>query len=219
MVETAPHREAVPSGYDRRVFINCPFDPAYRPMLDAVVFAVLVCGFTPCSALEIVGSDSTRIGKIMDLIASCRLGIHDISRVELNEENLPRFNMPLELGLWLGAGRFGCWPPPKRDCLVLDTERFRYQRFVSDIGGQDISAHANDPARAVRHVREFLQAQLSAEDDPLLPGGGDIARRFGAFQSALPVLCATQRLTLDELTYIDHARLALRWLARDAESG
>jgi len=32
---------------------------------------------------------------------------HDISRTELNEHSLPRFNMPLELGLFLGASRFG----------------------------------------------------------------------------------------------------------------
>ena len=36
----------------KRVFINCPFDPDYRELFEAIVFAVLHCGFEPCSALE-----------------------------------------------------------------------------------------------------------------------------------------------------------------------
>ena len=34
------------------VFINCPFDPDFQPIFDAVVFAVLRSGFTPRCALE-----------------------------------------------------------------------------------------------------------------------------------------------------------------------
>ena len=42
------------------------------------------------------------------MIADCRYGIHDISRTELDRDSgLPRFNMPLELGIFLGAKRFG----------------------------------------------------------------------------------------------------------------
>jgi len=31
--------------YDYDVFINCPFDSGYRPMLNAFVFAGHDCGF------------------------------------------------------------------------------------------------------------------------------------------------------------------------------
>ncbi len=30
--------------YDRRVFINCPFDAQYQPLIEAIVFAVRDCG-------------------------------------------------------------------------------------------------------------------------------------------------------------------------------
>ena len=47
-----------------------------------------------------------RLLKILCIIGECRLGIHDISRTELDAASgLPRFNMPLELGL---RGRLRC---------------------------------------------------------------------------------------------------------------
>jgi hypothetical protein len=52
------------SPYDGNVFINCPFDAAYRPLLNAIVFAVQDCGlFTRC-AMEVQDSGEVRITKI-----------------------------------------------------------------------------------------------------------------------------------------------------------
>ncbi len=71
------------------------------------MFTVVRCGYHPRCALEVIDGGQTRISKIEKLIEECNLGIHDISRTELNEHGLPRFNMPLELGLFLGAKRYG----------------------------------------------------------------------------------------------------------------
>ena len=52
---------------------------------------------------ELDDGGQTRIDKIFALIEQCRYGIHDLSPTELDAvNNLPRFNMPLELGLFLG---------------------------------------------------------------------------------------------------------------------
>ena len=92
------------SHYNDNVFINCPFDSVYKPLFDAVVFAVLDCGFIPRCALEEDDASQVRIDKIYNIISDCRYGIHDISRIELDEPSgFPRFNMPLELGVFLGA--------------------------------------------------------------------------------------------------------------------
>lgn len=40
------------SDYHDSVFINCPFDSDYKPLLDAIVFAVFDCGFIARCALE-----------------------------------------------------------------------------------------------------------------------------------------------------------------------
>ncbi len=94
--------------YRHSVFINCPFDEDYVELFDTAVFAVHDCGFIARSALEIDDGAQVRIEKIIAVIRQCRYGIHDISRTELDiTTELPRFNMPLELGLFLGAKAYG----------------------------------------------------------------------------------------------------------------
>jgi hypothetical protein len=94
----------MPAAYDRSVFINCPFDDRYRPLFHAIIFAVHDCGFLARCALELEDSGEERIRKIKRIIRECQYGVHDISRVQLDSgTGLPRFNMPLELGLFLGA--------------------------------------------------------------------------------------------------------------------
>jgi hypothetical protein len=135
------------------VFVNCPFDDLYRPIFGAV-FAVHDCGYVARCSLEVTDASQVRIEKIAAIIAACRLGIHDISRTEIDPEtNLPRFNMPLELGLFLGAKRFGSRQHRNKNCLILDLEKYRYQKFISDIAGQDIAAHGARPNDAIRAVR------------------------------------------------------------------
>jgi hypothetical protein len=118
--------------YARQVFFNCPFDDDYRPLFQAIIFTVLASGFVIRSSKERDDGSETRIGKIMEIIEASRYGIHDISRVELDPVNhLPRFNMPLELGLFLGAKHFSQDSKQRgKRCLVLDVEPYRYQQFM-----------------------------------------------------------------------------------------
>jgi hypothetical protein len=131
--------------YKRGVFVDCPFDAAYRAMFNAIVFTVFFCGMTPRSALEIDDANKSRIDKIVALISDCRLGIHDISRGELNEHGLPRFNMPLELGLFMGAQRFSGPARRQKESLVLDEKPFGFYNFISDIAGHDVTPHGGPP--------------------------------------------------------------------------
>lgn len=204
-------RAQLDAAYQRGVFINCPFDDAYRPLFDAIVFVVFVCGLVPRSALEITDASQTRIEKIQALIEDCRWGIHDISRVELNEHGLPRFNMPFELGLFLGARRFGDARQHLKSCLVLDTDLFRFQKFISDISGQDITPHGGVPARVIAAVRNWLSNFLPGAD-PTIPGGAEITRRFERFQADLPELCQQVHVERDEMTFADYTRMVSTWL-------
>lgn len=70
----------------------------------------------------------TRIDKLYGLIEACRYGIHDLSRTELDKTyRLPRFNMPLELGIFLWAKRYGGSKQKQKRLLILDIEPYRYQ--------------------------------------------------------------------------------------------
>lgn len=198
--------------YDYDVFINCPFDPDYRSMLDALVFAVHDCGFQARSALEIDDSGRVRIENIVELIRECHYGIHDISRTELDSaNNLPRFNMPLELGLFLGATRFGSPKQQRKRALILDQEPYRYQKFISDIAGQDIKSHDGDPELAIRQVRNWLSSSPTMAD-VLIPGPRRIVERYWLFCDELPELCRRVRLDPDDLIFNDFTTCVSEWL-------
>jgi len=88
-----------------------------------LTFTVHACGFYARASLEAADSAENRLDKILRIIEECRFGIHDVSRTEANDEGLPRFNMPLELGLFLGYRRYGTPRDHRKVCLVLDRER------------------------------------------------------------------------------------------------
>ena len=197
--------------YDQNVFVNCPFDPSYAPIFDAIIFAIHDCGFVARCALEESDSAQVRVEKIYGIISECRFGIHDVSRTELDATlGLPRFNMPLELGIFLGARKFGGGRQRQKRCLVLDRERFRYQAYLSDISGQDIKEHADDPAKAIKAVRDWLSH--FAPKDVMRPGGKKMAKRYGVFLDELPALLREVDVEREELIYNDYTTIMVGWL-------
>ncbi len=162
--------------------------------------------------MEAYDGGAVRIEKIAALIRNCRRGIHDISRTEPNPAGLPRFNMPFELGLFLGARRFGAGRRRNKTCLVMDRDPYRYQSYLSDIAGQDIQAHSGDPARAIGAVRTWL-----ASDAPglAIPGGEEIARRYAQFSRTLTLVLLGTRLRRDEMTFADYPSIVESWLLSD----
>lgn len=193
------------------VFLNCPFDELYRPIFEAVVFAVHDCGYVARCSLEVTDASQVRIEKIAAIINACKFGIHDISRTELDPATrLPRFNMPLELGLFLGAKRFGAPRHRSKTCLILDVERYRYQTFISDISGQDIAAHGGEPDEAIGAVRDWLSA--ATPRTITIPAGSIIARRYGTFREELPAACERLQLRVEELTFADYVVQVEEWL-------
>lgn len=125
-----PERSRREATYETSIFFNCPFDQPYKPIFDALIFTAFDCGYVPRCALEIDDAGQVRIEKILALIRSCRLGVHDISRTELDSANqLPRFNIPFELGLFVGAARFGIRDQRGKVCLILDREWYRFQKY------------------------------------------------------------------------------------------
>jgi hypothetical protein len=161
--------------YADSVFVNCPFDAAYEPIRNAVVFAVFDCGFVPRSALDFDDAGDVRFEKIKRLIEESKYGIHDISRTEVDPvTHLPRFNMPLELGVFLAARTFGIGKQKQKNCLILDRELYRYRAFISDISGQDIRSHGGDPAQVITVARGPSAAHLNSTVDGTQTSQGTI---------------------------------------------
>jgi hypothetical protein len=186
--------------YKQNVFLNCPFDAQYFPFFQAAVFTLMDCGFVARCALEASDASQVRIHKLYDLIAECKFGIHDLSRTQLDEHSqLPRFNMPLEFGIFLGAKFLGKDKQRQKMCLIFDEEPFRYQKYLSEIAGQDISSHHNDPRVLVSKIRDWL-AVFSSQ----LPSGSVIWERYDRFQEELNGFCGQAKHKVEELTYLDY---------------
>jgi hypothetical protein len=197
---------------NRDVFINCPFDSDYQEFFQAIVFVVTRSGFLARSALETDDSSQNRFDKICRIIEGCRYGIHDISRTELDAfSHLPRFNMPFELGVFFGAKRFG----EKRRhglkrCIILDTDSFRYQKFISDISGHDIHSHQGKLDILITKVASWLRNESR---DKQVPGGALLGDEFTTFQKRLPQICAKRQLDPKELTWGDYTELVSQYVS------
>ncbi len=193
------------------VFINCPFDEEYAPTFRALIFGIYACGFRPRSARELDDGGQTRIEKLYGIIEECRYGVHDLSRTELDAVNqLPRFNMPLELGIFLGAKRYGGAAQKAKRLLILDVEQYRYQRFISDLAGMDIHAHAGEPAQALTEMRDWL-ANVSRRK---LPSGAVVRGLHQRFLEDLPALAAELDFEPDAIPYVDFERIVASWLVQ-----
>jgi len=150
---------------NQNVFINCPFDTEYEPVLQAILFTVLRLGFNPRLASESLDSAETRLTKICELIAVSKYSIHDLSRCIAKEKGEHfRLNMPFELGIDYGYRQYVGGTGEQKRFLILEEERYRYQAALSDISGCDIRYHKADPQKAVRAVRGWLVAEADAED-------------------------------------------------------
>lgn len=181
-----------------KVFINCPFDDEYKKLFEAIRFTLIVNGYEPASTKDSDNGAEVRIQKIVRLIKSCDHSIHDVSRTELDEANqLPRFNMPLELGLALGKSYFGSGK--RGSLLILDKEAYRYQKFISDIGGQDIKYHENNPERVIEATREWL----TSTTDRQIQGTSFILNQYNAFQSEFSSICKRLKIDHDKYSYKD----------------
>lgn len=194
----------------RDVFINCPFSEDYKEFFLAIVYVVVRSGFKPRCALETDDGSQNRFEKICQIIAECKYGIHDISKTDLDAaSDLPRFNMPLELGLFLGAKRFGASQQTRKRCIVFDREKYRYQKFISDISGQDIHSHKNHPSTLIVEIASWLRAEAPQQN---IPGGAGIAKEFKEFRRALLEHGEAKEIGEDKMTFSDVLVFAVAWV-------
>jgi hypothetical protein len=146
------------SNFGKNIFINCPFGPKYKPMLRALLFTLVYCGFEPRIASENLDSLEIRLPKIKDLVKESKYSIHDISRIRATKKGEhARFNMPFELGIDYGSRIFGNNQFSKKKCLILESERYDFAKSLSDLSGVDIMDHKSEPEELVHQVRTWIR--------------------------------------------------------------
>ena len=98
-------------------------------------------------ALEDADGANIRFDKLRRLIGECPRTIHDLSRIELSKDDLPRFNMPFELGLAMGAKYFGSPKQRRNSALIMVRKDYILSAYLSDLGGNDPVAHKAIPSK------------------------------------------------------------------------
>jgi hypothetical protein len=199
--------------FETSAFVNCPFDSDYLLLIRAMLFTLVRCGLTPRIATERADSGEARYRKIVELQKACKYSIHDLSRLDRGgKRKLARYNMPFELGLDLGLRESGARPWCDKRCLVLEKERFRYQRALSDIAGHDIKAHGDEPEKLVRQVRDWLVENGHSG----LPYGTPLWKDFNFFFAALDADLRAGGLVdvdLAGMTVVDYLRHVTEYCA------
>src|SRR4051794_23511483 len=119
--------------FKTNVFVNCPFDEDYVSLLRPLVFTILYLKFSPLIS-QMKSSSTIRINQIKNHIRNSKYGIHDLSRsYPTKRTELPRFNMPYELGLDIGSAEYGENALKSKKVLILEKERYHSAKVLSDI--------------------------------------------------------------------------------------
>jgi hypothetical protein len=164
--------------FEKCIFINCPLDTDYEPILQAILFCITYLGFSPRLSTERNDSGENRLDKIRELIESSKCSIHDLSRCEAKKKGEPcRLNMPFELGVDYGCRQYRRGRKDKK-FLVLEEQVYRYQKVISDLSGCDTKSHGGDFQKALAHVRNWLVSEAGIDAD----GPSKILGAYADFQ-------------------------------------
>lgn len=179
----------------------------------SIIFVIHDCGFIARCSQELDNATVNRIDKICRIIKECKYAVHDISRTELNSKKLPRFNMPLELGLFLGCKKFGNGNNRHKNCIVLDREKYRYQQYISDISGIDVHSHKNRIKDLIINIRNWIQTDTKIL---YLPLPDVIYRRYKKFEKQLPkIQSALMKGVSKKFTFLDYRICLVEWLKQN----
>lgn len=175
----------------KSVFLNCPFDPDFEPLFHAIIFALVCCDFHPRSALESGTVAEPRLDRITRAIFTSRYSIHDLSRCRgEGQEQLARFNMPLELGIALACRYFTREQIDQHDWTLLVPTGHVYIKVVSDLAGFDPLKYDGKVEQIIQCVMSWLVTRpgvtLSGTTLSLTPR--DVLKAFPAFQAELAKL-------------------------------
>ncbi len=170
------------ASFFKNVFINCPFDSNYVALLRPLLFTILYLGYNPRIASERLDSGEPRIDKITELIQQSKFSIHDLSRIRsLEKDEFYRLNMAFELGIDFGCKLFTEGEATNsKKFLILEKERFRYQKALSDLSASDIRNHNNEPEDIVHEVRNWFVEEITSHRPP---SGTKIWEDFNEFMA------------------------------------
>jgi hypothetical protein len=117
--------------------------------------------------------------------------------------------MPFELGIFLAAKHFGQHEQEQKICIIFEAKQHTYEKFLSDIKGQDITAHNNSRRDVTSTVRNWLATNSHNKQ---LPGGHAIYLEYQRFRKWMPNHCKRLKLKIRSLTFCDFVNIVYYWI-------
>jgi hypothetical protein len=160
--EGARRSEAPPTGAPRpsasaenslahRLFLNVAYVRAHNDLILGYIAASTCYGLTPILLTE-QPTSNLRLIRLRELILSCDYSLHDLSYLKLervNEWRVPRFNMPMELGMALAL-------KPLETLWIFEAEPHRLWVSTSDVAGIDPRIHGGEAEGVFREFRKIF---------------------------------------------------------------
>ena len=164
--------------FDKGVFINCPIDDVFAPLLEVIMFCIVYAGLKPRLATERLESGESRLDKIVELISSCALSVHDLSRCKTEKVGeFFRMNMPFEFGMDMGFRRSPDKCTDRKKFIIFEKEQYDLKKALSDIAGFDVEFHQDDHQLVIKKLRNFLRVEVGRE----LPGEKKLYSEYSTF--------------------------------------
>jgi hypothetical protein len=158
------------------VFLNIPYDKKFEDRYVAYIVGLTQLGLRVNATLAV--PNQGRLETIIGLIAKSDSSIHDLSRIEISK-GIPRFNMPLELGLALYRSHA---TKGRHRVHVFESKPYRAQKSTSDINGIDLQIHHGTPKGVMAGLRNILRQPGDVTTVP------EMLRSYSAVRRKLPAL-------------------------------
>jgi len=158
------------------VFLNIPYDKEFEDLYVAYIVGLTQLGLRVNATLAV--PNQGRLEAIIGLIDESNFSIHDLSRIK-SSKGIPRFNMPLELGLALYRSHA---TKRRHRVYVFESKPYRTQKSTSDINGIDPQIHHGTARGVMAGLRNILRQPGDVTTVP------EMLISFRAVQRKLPEL-------------------------------
>lgn len=133
------------------VFLNIPYDTPFENLYLAYIVGLTQLGLRIKAALAV--PNQGRLNTIIDLIEGSDFSVHDLCRIEVSR-GVPRFNMPVELGLALYRSHA---TRGRHRVFIFESRANRAQRSTSDVNGIDPQIHNGTPTGLMHALRNIFR--------------------------------------------------------------
>ncbi len=154
------------------VFLNIPYDAQFEELYLAYIVGLTQLGLKINATLALPNQD--RLKRIVGLIEKSDVSIHDLSRIE-SSSGVPRFNMPLELGLALFRSHI---TKGRHRVFVFEKKAYRVQRSTSDVNGIDPQIHKGRPKGVMAGLRNIFYQSDSTTVPEMLSSFRAVKRKL-----------------------------------------